>query len=133
MCMAYKYYNPNPLQRDNAGDCSIRAITKVLEDRGFDWEKTYAAVCTYGFMMGDVPSSNDVWGSLLEDNGFQKFFIDKKCKDCFTINSFCNEYPSGKYVVGTGNHAVAVVDGCIYDTYRSGDMIPIYYFVEKET
>ena len=128
--LGFIYYNPNPLQRNNAGDCSIRAITKVLENRGFDWDKTYVAVCVYGFMLGDVISSNDVWGAFLEDQGFQKYFVEKKCRDCFTIDQFCKDHSSGKYVIGTGNHAVAVVDGDIYDTFRSGDMIPIYYFKE---
>lgn len=107
--LGFIYYNPNPLQRDNAGDCSIRAITKVLENRGFDWDKTYAAVCVYGFMLGDVISSNDVWGAFLEDQGFQKYFVEKKCRDCFTIDQFCEDHSSGKYVIGTGNHAVTVV------------------------
>jgi len=27
----YKFYNPNPLGRLNAGDCTIRAISKALD------------------------------------------------------------------------------------------------------
>ena len=40
--MGFVYWNPNPLRRDNAGDCTVRAITKAMDDQGYDWEKTYS-------------------------------------------------------------------------------------------
>ena len=59
-------YNPNPTGR-HVGDCSIRAVSKAL---GIDWENAYALVAVNGYQMGDMPSSNSVWGSVLRQNGF---------------------------------------------------------------
>lgn len=128
IALGFVYYNPNPLRRDNAGDCTVRAITKALEDRGYDWELTYSQLCVYGMRYGDMPSANSVWGAFLLDNGFEEYSIIKKCRDCYTVNQFCKDHPDGIYVIGTDNHAVAVVQGDIWDTYNSGDMYPTYYF-----
>jgi hypothetical protein len=34
----------------------------------------------------------------------------------------------GTFVLGTGDHAVTVVDGDYYDSFDSGQMIPIVYY-----
>ena len=123
--MGYIYYNPNPLNRQNAGDCTVRAISKVLN---WDWEKTYAALCIQGFIMGDIPSANSVWGSLLLDHGFEEQLLVRRCRECYTLENFCHDFPDGIYVVGTDNHAVAVINGNAYDSFNSLDIYPTYYF-----
>ena len=40
--------------------------------------------------------------------------------------------PEGKYLLATGTHVVTVIDGDYYDTWDSGDEIPIYYFTKEE-
>ena len=40
--------------------------------------------------------------------------------------------PKGTYVLGTGNHVVAVVNGDYYDMWDSGDEIPAYVWYKKE-
>ena len=119
-------YNPNPLGL-RVGDCVIRAISKALNQ---DWEKTYIDLCVQGFMMGDLASSNAVWSAYLKHRGFKRHTIDD-CPDCYTVDDFCKEHTAGVYVIGTGSHAVAVVDGCYYDAWPSGRETPVYYF-EKE-
>ena len=57
----YVYFNPNPTGR-NVGDCSIRAISKALN---VDWEDAFVMVTKNAYLMGDMPSSNSVWGALL--------------------------------------------------------------------
>jgi hypothetical protein len=120
----YSEYNPNPHNR-RVGDCVIRAISKVLE---MSWEDVFLALCLLGYVMGDLPSSNQVWGRFLRENGFTREAIPNDCPDCYTIEDFCAEHPQGIYVIGTGTHAVAIVDGCYYDTWQSGNETPIYYF-----
>lgn len=123
-CMSYVKYNPNPLGKD-VGDCVIRAISKAL---GYDWEKSYTELALQGYMMCDMPSSNAVWGTYLINKGFQENSIIRKCTDCYTINDFCSEFNKGTYILGTGDHVVCCIDGVIYDSYDSGNMIPIWYF-----
>ncbi len=120
-------YNPNPIEK-RVGDCVIRAISKVLDQ---DWEKTFIDLCVQGFMMCDMPSSNAIWAAYLRHKGFKKKIIPDTCPECYTIKDFCEEHPQGRFVLGTGRHAVAVVDGYYHDAWNSGNETPIYYF-EKE-
>ena len=123
----YIYYNPNPLKL-SVGDCTIRAISKVTNQT---WKQTYLDLLTQGFVMYDMPSSNRVWAELLKLYGFKKFYIPDMCPDCYTIREFCYDHPVGEYVVGTGEHVVAIVNGNYYDSWDSGNEIPIYYFERR--
>ena len=120
----YIYENLNPTKR-RVGDCVVRAITKATGDT---WKETYLNLCLKGLEMGDMPSSNAVWGAYLSDRGFKRGIIPNNCPECYTVGDFAKEHPTGIYVVALGNHAVAVVDGDIYDTWDSTEEIPIYFW-----
>ena len=123
----YLYYNPNPAGR-NVGDCAIRSIAKALN---IDWADAYAKVVVNGFRMGDMPSSDSVWGSVLRMNGFYRKTLPNTCPDCYTAEDFCIDHPEGTYVLGFGGHAATVVDGDIYDSWNSSNEIPQYYWGRK--
>lgn len=120
----YINFNPNPKQK-RVGDCVIRAICKVLD---MDWDDAYIQLCLQGFKMKDMASSNPVWGSYLKQRGFLQVTIPNTCPECYSIRDFCEDNPKGTFVVGTGTHVVAVVDGDYYDAWDSGKEIPVYYF-----
>lgn len=123
----YVFYNPNP-KKLSVGDCTIRAISRVLN---FSWKRTYLYLALQGLSMCDMPSANRVWGQFLKSNGFIKHQIPDTCPECYTIRDFCYEHPKGAYVVGTGEHVVAIIDGNYFDSWDSGDEIPIYYFERR--
>lgn len=120
----WRMYNPSPAGR-NVGDCAVRAIAKAL---GTDWETAYALIALNGYLMGDMPSSNSVWGAVLRQNGFYRSAIPNTCPDCYTIADFADDHPDGAYVVGTGSHVVTIRDGIIYDSWDSSQEIPQYYW-----
>jgi hypothetical protein len=124
----FKYYNPNPMNK-RVGDCVIRAVSKALD---WEWNDTYTALCLQGYVMSDLPSSNQIWGAFLRKQGFIRQVIPNECPDCYTIEDFCKDHPTGIYVLGTGSHAVAVVDGFYYDAWESGREQPIYYYKKGE-
>ena len=124
----WKYYNPNPIGV-RVGDCSIRAISKALN---VDWETAYTEAISSGFLMGDMPSSNSVWGAVLRKHGFNRSIIPNNCPDCYTAEDFCKEHPRGTFVLGFGNHVATVVDGVIYDSWDSSSMVPQYFWYRKE-
>ena len=125
----YSYYNPNPIKNKRVGDCVVRALSKATNQ---SWEETYIELCLLGYIMGDWGSSNAVWNAYLKSKGFTREIVSNDCPECYTINDFCKEYPQGVYVIGTGTHAVCVIDGTIYDTWQSGDETPIYYYRKGE-
>lgn len=125
--MMFSELNINPL-RKNTGDCVIRAIGTVT-DR--DWDDTYLDLTVKGFEMKEMPSMNNVWGAYLRDMGFTRHIIPDTCPDCYTVGDFVKDHPRGRYVLGTGTHAIALIDGTVYDTFDSTEEIPIFYF-EKE-
>ena len=121
-------YNPNPTGR-RVGDCAVRALSKAL---GMDWEVTYLAIAMNGYDMGDMPSSDSVWGSVLRQHGFYRKSIPNTCPDCYTVEDFCNDNPRGTFVLGFGGHVATVVDGNLYDSWDSSKEIPIYVWYRKE-
>ena len=118
----YIEWNNNPVGR-RVGDCSVRAISKALD---VDWETAYAMIASNGFAMGDMPSSNSVWGAVLRQNGFKKQAIPNSCPDCYTFADFARDNPRGTFVLGTGTHVATVVDGNIYDSWDSSDEMPAF-------
>lgn len=121
-------YNPNPTGR-RVGDCAVRAVAKALN---VDWETAYAMIANNGFQMGDMPSSNSVWGAVLRQNGFYRQSIPDSCPDCYTAEDFCKDNPKGTFVLGFGTHVATVVDGNIYDAWDSSKEIPQYVWYRKE-
>lgn len=120
----FVFCNPNP-EKSLVGDCVIRAVSIALNQ---DWQTTYLGVTVKGFELYDMPSSNNVWGAYLEEKGFERLSIPNTCPNCYTIKDFCKDNPKGIYIIGTGSHAVAIIDGNYYDTWDSGDEVPIYFF-----
>jgi len=124
----FVYYNPNPTER-MVGDCAIRAIAKALD---IDWELAYGKVIVNGFRMGDMPSADAVWGSVLRQNGFYRKSLPNYCPDCYTAKDFCLDNPKGTFVLGFGGHVATVVDGDLYDSWDSSNEIPIYVWYRRD-
>ena len=119
--------NPNPLGK-MTGDCVIRAIA-IATNRS--WREIYRELCREGEMQGDLPNSNAVWGKYLRERGAEQFLLPESCPACITVRAFCQRYPKGVYVIGTGDHAVCVIDGDWYDSIDSGSAVPtIFWRVE---
>ena len=122
--MWVKYVN-NPCGRNGVGDCVLRALGKVL---GKTWHEVYWDLCLMGAYMCDWGNSNAVWDAYLREKGFVRAAIPNTCPECYTVEDFAKENPKGVFVVATGSHAIAVVDGCVYDSWDSTQEIPTYYY-----
>ena len=120
----YVHYNPNPDHR-RTGDCIIRAVTKVT---GKSWENVFIELAIEAFLLHAMPSENDVLGEYLYNLGFDKYIIPNSCPRCYTVRDFAYDHPYGKFILGTGSHVIAVVDGNYYDSWDSGDEVPLFYW-----
>lgn len=122
----YKPYNPNPA-RSRVGDCTVRAICKAT---GQPWERIYCALSAYGLSAKDMPSANHVWGKYLRSQGFRRYLIDDS-NDNYTVEDFCRDNPTGTYILAIEGHVVCVQDGFYYDSWDSGQEIPIFYWTKE--
>ena len=127
--MAYIYANPNPKHK-LTNDCVIRAISLATRR---PWNEVFWDLTLEAFDMKEsCLDNNAVWGSYLERRGFSKHHISDSCPMCYTLRQFCEDNSKGVFVVGTGTHAVAVIDGDFYDIFDSSSVIPLYYFFVEE-
>lgn len=116
--------NPNPLGKQTS-DCVVRAIAIATEQ---SWRRTYRELCGLGEIEAEMPNANYVWGLSLKQHGAKQFLLPESCPQCITVRAFCEKYPDGIYVIGTGSHAVAVIDGDYYDAWDSGNEVPSYFW-----
>lgn len=119
-------YNVNPISA-RVEDCAIRAVSVALD---IPWDDAFDLIAYNAKAMGTVMHSDAAWGSVLRQHGFERAIIPNTCPDCYTIRDFCKDHPKGRYVVGTGTHAVAVVNGNYVDTFDSGNEIGVYFWRE---
>ena len=120
-------YNPNPTGRF-VGDCAVRAVSVALD---IDWEEAYNLIADAGYAMGDMPSSDSVWGAVLRQHGFYRAAIPNSCPDCYTAEDFAADHPRGVFVLGFGGHVATVIDGDLYDSWDSSHEVPVYYWYRK--
>ena len=118
------YANPNPKNKQ-VPDCVIRAICIALNK---PWLEVSDEL--YGFARREysVTCDDHVWGYYLYSLGFEPFLLPFTCPKCITIDEFTKYYPKGRYIIGTGKHAVAIIDGNYYDSWDSGNEIPSFFW-----
>lgn len=121
----YVYYNPNPQKNYRAGDCVIRAISIATGDT---WNNVYDDLCKEGKYFGDWGNNNGVWDTYLRKRGYKRYICPNNCPFCYSIKDFAKEHSYGTYIVATGSHVVAIIDGDYIDSWNSGNEIPIYYY-----
>lgn len=119
--------NPNPLGK-TTGDCVVRALAIATDQ---SWRETYRQLCELGERYADMPNSNMVWALYLRQRGARQFLLPESCPECITVRAFCDRYPEGVYVLGTGSHAVCVIDGNYYDIFDSGPEVPTIFWNVK--
>lgn len=124
----WKQVNPNPNGK-SVGDCTVRAISLAT---GNGWMETYLDLCLFGLLMADMPSANAITTAYLKKNGFRRRTIPDDCPYCYTIADFCKDHQQGTYIIGTGSHLTAVIDGDLWDSWNSENETPVYYFEKME-
>ena len=115
--MAYINENLNPFNQI-VGDCVVRAVALACR---MSWDDALDGLTDMAHYLKNMPNSDVVWGAFLKSMGFVKCSIPNTCPDCYTVREFAEDHPEGVYVLGTGTHAVGIVNGNYHDTFDSGD------------
>lgn len=126
--MPWRQYNPNP-RHTRTGDCSVRAVAGALD---VSWDEAYVMLTLEGYSIKDLPDANVAWGACLERNGFRRRLVQADCQRCYTVRDFAMEHPVGVYVLGTQGHVICLRDGDWWDTWDSGDEVPVYYWAKED-
>lgn len=124
----WRRFNNNPTGR-NVGDCAVRSVSVAL---GVDWEESFDLITEAAREMGDMPSSDSVWGAVLRMHGFYRKSIPNYCPDCYTAEDFAQDHPHGVYVLGFGGHVATIRDGILLDSWNSSDLSPQFYWYRKD-
>lgn len=120
----YIHANLNPAHKSTT-DCVIRAISLILDQ---SWRETMLELTAYSYFLYEIVDSNTVWERYLTDMGFRRINLPNTCPECYTLRHFCDLHPYGDYIVCTGSHVIAVIDGDYYDAWDSGNETVSYYF-----
>lgn len=118
------YANPNPANKQ-VPDCVIRAICIALNK---PWLEVFDELTLVARREFSVTCDDNVWGRYLFEQGFEPFILPSVCPKCITINDFTKMYPEGVYIIGTGSHAVCVINGHYYDIWDSGNEIATFFW-----
>ena len=125
--MAFIPYNANPLYKDT-DDCTVRAISLFT---GKTYDETFVGISVTGFELKQVMVTNSTWARYLLRLGYVRTAIPNYCPECYTTREFCRDHPKGTYLLSTGTHVITVIDGDYYDTWDSGDTVPLGYWSER--
>lgn len=124
----YVFDNPNP-GANRVEDCTLRALCVAT---GADWDTAYWELCVLGNQMKTMPNDKAVYKAYLMRHGFRAQSLPDACPDCYTVRDFCRDHPQGRYILATGGHVVAAIDGNYFDSWDSGDEVPVYVWSKKE-
>ena len=114
-------YNANPSGKAT-GDCVIRAISTIT---GLPWRTVHWDLAQLSNESYQMMDDNVVWHEYLYDLGFDVKTISWPCA---RVKDFCRCFPRGRYILGTGKHVIAVIDGDYYDTWDSGNELAVFYW-----
>lgn len=111
----YQFYNAHPKGK-RVGDCVKRAIT-VAEER--DYMEVQRELNRIKREIGAKDyKRHSVWKAYVKRKGYTKLsFPAQKGRPRMNGHRFCEQYPTGVYILNMAKHLSVCVNGVIYDTF----------------
>lgn len=131
----YEYYQPNKMdKKDEYGDCTIRALSKVWNR---SWLETFDRTISYcrKYQVSNIFNTpSDVRTKIMNELRFEYTGIsNRKGTKRPTVEQFTASHSEGKYLLIVANHVVACVNGKYYDTWNSGYKSMYGYYTLRES
>lgn len=119
----YVYYQPNKKDlKDEYGDCTIRALSKVLNISWLEAFDLQIPICREYQLPNIFFAPTKIRNECMLKLGFNYTGIsNKKGSIRPTVKEFAKQNKCGSYILNVANHEVAVVNGDYYDTWNSGN------------
>lgn len=105
--MAFKFYNPNPLEKC-LYDSAVRTIAVITNT---SWEQAYIDLCEHGMHMGEMVNRR-VIHSYFNSLGFMKEEAQG------TVQGLSGYL--GKVILEVGDYYIPVIDGDYIDAFNLG-------------
>lgn len=130
----YQYYQPNSKDlKDNYGDCTIRALSKVLNITWLEAFDLIIPFCREYQLANIFGAPHNIEAEIMNKLGFEYTGIsNKKGTKRPTVAEFARDHKEGNYILNVAHHEVACVDGKYYDTWDSGRCSLYGYYRLKE-
>lgn len=106
--MAFKYFTANPVRETN--DCIIRSTANAT---GREWQEVMKEFCDIAIEKYDMPNAYPVALEYMNRYGYKEEYIHPS--EPTTVEQFCKDHPTGRYIVLLEDHALSVIDGDVYD------------------
>ena len=132
MAKRWEYYQPNDLDlKDEYGDCTIRALSKVFDVSWIDaYEMTVPITRKYQILPNFFFYAKHS-DTIADTLGLQRGKItNKRGTTRPTVDEFAKSHPNGTYLLKVAHHVVACVNGKYYDTWDCGYK-PLYGYFER--
>lgn len=93
-------------------DCTVKALA-LAYGTSYDW--AHAVLKAYGRQRGKGLYTHQVFPQVFKDMEIKHKIGPYTRKERISLKKFCEKHPKGRYVVCSSGHAMAVVDGVVYD------------------
>lgn len=94
-------------------DCCVRAIAIT---RGWQYDEAHNVLASLGRETGKG-TPKKIWKSVLK--GFERLSFPAQAGLArMNLETFCEEFPSGRFIVQMAGHLTAVIDGTVNDAFE---------------
>lgn len=93
-------------------DCTVKALA-VAYSVGYEW--AHAVLKEHGRKNREGIYTRDVFPVVLTNMGIKHRVGPYSATNKVSLKKFCEAHPKGRYVVTSSGHAMAVIDGVVYD------------------
>lgn len=105
-------YTANPKNETN--DCIIRSIANATQT---PWEDVMREMCDIAIELYNMPNAYEVAKEYMDRRKYSEEYL--RSSEELTVAEFCQQHPTGNYVVLTEIHAISIIDGDVYDLQNS--------------
>lgn len=112
MVLKFIRYTANPKNETN--DCIIRSIANATQT---PWEDVMREMCDIAIELYNMPNAYEVAKEYMDRRKYPEEYL--RSSEELTVAEFCQQHPTGNYVILTEVHAISIIDGDVYDLQNS--------------